>query len=134
GWAGVRDAGAGAAESAGVDFRGGIMLPFSDHYLGGQATDYLSRPPVEYAVRGANVMRSAQTWPPPDVQYRTWHLQQGPSGSVASLNDGSLATAHPTDEGTTSYDYPDPGWLSGVVECGPAGPAGPVHPGRRSAP
>ena len=37
------------------------MLPFYDHYLKGKSTDYLARPNVEYAVRGANVMRSAET-------------------------------------------------------------------------
>ena len=128
---GVPNAWAAAAEFASVEFHRRVMLPFYDHYLRGQATDYLSRPSVEYAVRGANVMRSAQSWPPPEVQYRTWYLQQRPSGSVSSLNDGGLATAHGAEGGATSYDYPNPGWVSGVVGFGPVGPAGGFDPVRR---
>ncbi|SRR6266852_884354 len=74
-------------------------------------------------------MRSADGWLPATVRYRTWYLQPGPSGSVTSLNDGGLSPA--PGEGATSYDYPNPGWVSGVVGFGPAGPAGGFDPARR---
>jgi len=48
---------------------------------------------------------------------------------VTSLNDGGLSPA--PGEGATSYDYPNPGWVSGVVGFGPAGPAGGFDPARR---
>src|SRR5262249_57539763 len=126
---GAPNAWAAAAEFASTEFHERVMLPFYDHYLKGRPTDYLQRPPVEYVVRGANVTRSAETWPPANVRFRTWYLASGPSGSVTSLNDGGLATA--TGDGATSYDYPDPGWVSGVVRFRPAGPAGGVDPARR---
>ena len=126
---GVPNAWAAAAEFASVEFHERIMLPFYDHYLKGKTTDYLDRPPVQYALRGSNTMRSAETWPPAGVLYRTWYLGRGPSGSVTSLNDGSLSTTQ--GEGATSYEYPNPGWVTGVVGFGPTGPAGGFDPVRR---
>ena len=126
---GVPNAWAAAAEFASVEFHERIMLPFYDHYLKGKTTDYLDRPPVQYALRGSNTMRSAETWPPAGVLYRTWYLGRGPSGSVTSLNDGSLSTTQ--GEGATSYEYPNPGWVTGVVGFGPSGPAGGFDPVRR---
>jgi len=126
---GVPNAWAAAAEFASVEFHQRVMLPFYDHYLKGRQTDYIDRPPVEYALRGANTMRSAETWPPPNTNYRTWYLQAGPTGSVTSLNDGGLGPA--PGDGAISYDYPNPGWVSGVVGFGPAGPPGGFDPARR---
>lgn len=52
-----------------------------------------------------------------------WYFSKAKSGSVSSLNDGSLSTAAPAKTGgTTSYEYPDPQWKIGVVSFGPAGP------------
>jgi predicted acyl esterase len=128
---GAANAWAAAAEFASVEFHQRIMLPFYDHYLKGKATDYLSRPAVEYAVRGSQLVRNADTWPPPNVRYRTWYLGAGPTGSVTSFNDGALATSSPQGQGSTSYDYPNPGWVAGVVGFGPSGPAGGFDPVRR---
>src|SRR5204863_451371 len=44
------------------------------------------------------------------------------SGSVTSLNDGSLSAGKSSGAESTSYAYPNPGWVSGVVGFGPAGP------------
>ena len=41
-----------------------LLLPFYDHYLKGKADRLLGRPAVEYFVRGADAVRSAETWPP----------------------------------------------------------------------
>lgn len=51
----------------------------------------------------------------------TYYLQAGPSGSVASLNDGALGTA-PASSGSSGYTYPHPSWVMGVVALGPQGP------------
>jgi len=101
-----------------------VLLPFYDHYLKGLATDYPDRAEVEYAVRGSTETRTAAAWPPPSVRYETWYLDAQCSGSVSSLNDGSLVQA-PSGGEATSYAYPNPGWVSGVVGFGPsaAGPA-----------
>lgn len=48
-----------------------------------------------------------------------------------SLNDGSLSEEPPQGGRTTSYTYPDPGWVSGVVGFGPNGPASGFDPARR---
>jgi len=82
-------------------------------------------------VRGANVFRVAETWPPAGIKYETLYLQADPSESVTSLNDGGLAPASPKGAASTSYRYPNPGWVSGVVGFGPAGPAGGFDPVRR---
>jgi len=41
------------------------------------------------------------------------------SGSVTSLNDGTLSRAAASGEAATSYTYPNPGWMLGVVGFGP---------------
>lgn len=106
-----------------VDYHKKTLLPFYDHYLKGLKTDYLNRPNVEYPVRNTGVMRSAETWPPAGVKPVTFHLHKGPSGSVASLNDGGLDPATPASGGgETSYSYPQPNWTLGVVPVGPTGP------------
>jgi predicted acyl esterase len=121
---GVPNAWAAAAEFSSVEFHAKVMLPFYDHYLKGKSTGYLARPNVEYAVRGANVTRSAETWPPPGIQYTHWFLNASPSGSVTSLNDGGLAPQSVSGAAATAYKYPQPGWVAGVVGFGPGGPAG----------
>ena len=127
---GVPNAWAAAAEFASVDFHKRVLLPFYDHYLKGASTDYLARPNVEYAVRGSNAMRSSDTWPPANVRYVACYLTQLTSQSVTSLNDGGLSRA-PGATGATSYSYPIPGWVAGVVGFGPSGPAGGFDPVRR---
>ena len=127
---GVPNAWAAAAEFASVDFHKRVLLPFYDHYLKGASTDYLARPSVEYAVRASNVMRSSDTWPPANVRYVACYLTQHASQSVTSLNDGGLSRA-PGATGATSYSYPIPGWVAGVVGFGPSGPAGGFDPVRR---
>ena len=89
----------------------------------GQETSYVSEPAVRYHVMGANTIKTADTWPPKDITYRAYYLKKGPTGSVKSLNDGSLDTAPPAAEGgETVFSYPDPMWRAGVVTFGPQGP------------
>ena len=119
------------AEFSSVEFHEKVLLPFYDHYLKGKETDYLARPPVQYAVRGANVMRNAQTWPPANTGYENYYLNAAKTNSVTSLNDGGLAKEFPHDDAATAYDYPNPGWVVGVVGFGPQGPASGFDPARR---
>jgi uncharacterized protein len=128
---GVPNAWAAAAEYSSIDFHKTVMLPFYDHYLKSKSTDYLQRPNVQYQVRGANLMRSADSWPPSGIRYQRWFLNAVPTGSVTSLNDGGLAQQAPTGASATSYEYPLPGWVAGVVGFGPMGPAGGFDPVRR---
>jgi putative CocE/NonD family hydrolase len=104
------------------------LLPFYDHYLKGLKTDFESRPQVEYFVRGANAFRTAATWPPEHVRYVEWHLSARRSGSITSLNDGSLLREpDAADEPSTSYTYPHPEWQFGVVGLGPNGQPDPAR-------
>jgi predicted acyl esterase len=121
---GVPNAWAAAAEFASVDFHKRVLLPFYDLYLKGEKTEYLARPNVEYAVRGSNAVRRTDSWPPPEVRYTSLYLSPAASRSVTSLNDGSLTRAAPTGAPSTSYSYPNPAWVAGVVGFGPSGPAG----------
>jgi hypothetical protein len=122
---------AAAAEFASPAFHEHVMLPFYDHYLKGLETGWAQRPVVEYAVRGTDIVRTADQWPPADVTYRRLYLIGERTGSVTSLNDGGLALASPVGSGETSYAYPDPGWVAGTVGFGPGGPAAGFDPARR---
>jgi len=119
---GPPNAWAANAEFNGVELHEKVLLPFYDHFLKGKQTDWQQRPPVEYFVRGANVYKTAETWPPPGVKYQSWYLSGEKSGSVTSLNDGSLNSSSSQGSENTSYAYPNPGWVSGVVGFGPSGP------------
>ncbi len=99
------------------------LLPFYDRWLKGRENGWEERPDVRVYVMGPGTWRESGTWPPEDVRYRNYYLSGQTSGSVASLNDGSLIEESPAaDGGSTSYDYPDPKWKLGVVGFGPNGP------------
>lgn len=111
------------SDFATVDFHRKYLLPFYDKYLKGLATSYDARPNVEYQVRNTGKVRSFETWPPPGTHRAHFYLGKGPTGSVTSLNDGGLGTAAPKKNGgSTSYSYPHPSWVMGVVPLGPTGP------------
>jgi len=68
-------------------------------------------------------VRTFDSWPPAGTRKVSFFLSKGPTGSIASLNDGSLRTTAPGSEGgNTSYSYPHPSWVMGVVPVGPMGP------------
>ena len=119
---GPPNAWAANAEFNGVELHERVLLPFYDRYLKNISNDYEKRPPVEYFVRGANLFKTADTWPPPGVQYKAWYLNGEKSASLTSLNDGGLVPSMISSSEKTSYAYPNPGWVSGVVGFGPSGP------------
>ncbi len=104
-----------------------MLLPFYDHYLKGEKTEYSERATVEYFVRGADAVRACETWPPPGVRYVAWNLSGAKSGSVTSLNDGTLTRDKAAGADKTSYSYPNPGWMMGVVGFGPNNAPDPVR-------
>ena len=112
------------AEFASVEFHERVLAPFYDHYLKGEETDYLSRPPVEYDITGSSVgtTGSAETWPPAGVRHEVLHLRAGPTGSVTSLNDGAMSLSPASGEESTAFAYPDPEWAVGPVAFTSAGP------------
>lgn len=111
-----------------IAFHAQYLLPFYDRYLKGIETGYDAEPAVRYFASGATALRTADAWPPRDIQTKTLYLAVGPSGSVASLNDGLLEEAVPGMVGSsTEYNYPDEGWRMGVVGNGPDGRPDPVR-------
>jgi hypothetical protein len=111
-----------------VAFHEKELLPFYDLHLKGANNGFMEAEPVRLYVRGANHWRAEQEWPPRRTHV-PYYLRKGPSGSVTSLNDGSLSTEMPPDnEPPTSYTYPDWQWVNGVAVIGPDGR---VDPPRR---
>jgi predicted acyl esterase len=100
-----------------IEFHRKELLPFYDHYLKGTDTDYVARPPVRLYVRERGTYREDREWPPAGMAFVPYYLSAAKSGSVTSLNDGSLlASADGT--AATSYAYPDPQWKLGVAAAG----------------
>ncbi len=108
---------------ADIEFHRKYLLPFYDRYLKGLNTNFDERSNVEYTVRNTGAARSFDNWPPPGTTPARFYLGQGPTGSVTSLNDGSLESRRPPDkQQSTRYSYPQPSWVLGVVPVGPQGP------------
>jgi predicted acyl esterase len=117
---------AAVADFSSVAFHETYLRPFYDCYLKGGKTSYPDEPDVRYFVPGAETFRSAASWPPANISYRTYYLGADPTGSVASLNDGSLSGGR-QGGGSTSYDYPNPQWRAGVVGFDKNGRPDPVR-------
>lgn len=92
------------------------LLPWYDHHLKGADNGVMERPQVRFYVQGEDTYRSAQSWPPADATSTSFFLCGEHSGSVSSLNDGSLTeTAPSSPEDSFSWSYPDPQWMAGVT-------------------
>ena len=105
-----------------IAFHERFLLPYYDWCLKGKDSAYLKEPPVRYFVGGADEFKASDAWPPAGIRYQPFYLAAGPSGSMSSLNDGSLSTDAPaTPGGSTVFDYPNEGWRVGVVGFGPDG-------------
>jgi uncharacterized protein len=105
------------------EFHERFLLPFYDHYLKGKKNGYPTTPPVRLYVYGSEAYREENAWPLRSTRTTAFYLSGRKSGSVISINDGSLSTkAPPRNGGSTTYRYPDPEWRQGVVAWGPFGP------------
>ena len=105
-----------------TDFHERELLPFYDRYLKDGAAAVGLPAPVRLFVRGINTFRDEPAWPLARATNRELFLSGAPSGSLTSLNDGSLSFEPAEGSATTTFDYPDPQWKLGVVAVGPAGP------------
>ena len=111
-----------------VEFHEKELLPFYELHLKGRNNAFMDGPSARIFVRGTNVWREEEEWPPKRAKYLPWYLRRGPSGSVTSLNDGGLSTEAPAkDEEATRYTYPDWKWTNGVVAMGSDGRPDPVR-------
>jgi predicted acyl esterase len=91
------------------------VLPFYAHHLKGEDNGIMEKKAVRIYVRGADTFREYDAWPKP-ARAMSWYLHKHKSGSVTSLNDGSLTPDAPAPNGgETVYSYPDEAWRNGVV-------------------
>ncbi len=106
-----------------IDYHRSELLPFYDYFLKGEGADPMLAPPVKLYIRGDERFREEKEWPPARAQYKSLYLSGTPSGSLTSLNDGSLTWDTPTaGDAPTVFNYPDPRWKLGTVTMGPQGP------------
>jgi predicted acyl esterase len=108
-----------------VDFHRETLLPFYDYYLKGAENDWKENTPdVKYWVYGREAYREDTTWPPSAASgEKVLYLGEGPTGSIQSLNDGSLNGApSQNDASFTELSYPHMSWDIGNVAFGRFGP------------
>ncbi|RKU34122.1 hypothetical protein C6496_20775 [Candidatus Poribacteria bacterium] len=79
-----------------------LRLPWFDYWLKGIDTGIMDVPPARIFVMGRNEWRDEADWPLPDTQYTNYYLHGGQSGSIKSLNDGTLSSKPP--EGSENPD------------------------------
>ena len=92
-----------------IEYHETELLPFYDRYLKGVKNGFMDGPPVKLYVRGAETWREEPAWPLKRAKYVPYYLRRAKSGSVTSLNDGSLSTEAPSRaEGSTKFNYPGP--------------------------
>lgn len=90
--------------AAAVDYNA-LRLRWFDYHLKGIDNGIMDEPAVEIFVMGANSWRSENEFPPARAVPTTWYFRGGPSGSVASLNDGLLEREAPAAETPDTYRY-----------------------------
>jgi len=106
-----------------AEFHQEHILPFYDYHLKGEDNGWRTRKKVKIFIRGDDQFREEEEWPLARANISSFYLRPGPSGSVRSLNDGSLSTdAQGPREGEVTYAYPDSRWENGVMSFGEYGP------------
>jgi putative CocE/NonD family hydrolase len=82
------------------------QLRWFDYWLKGIDNGIMDEPPIHYAViedPADWVWSSLREWPPAGSESTTFFFLQGPSGTVESVNDGSLSEDRPTMPGAHRY-------------------------------
>lgn len=77
-----------------------LQIQWLDRWLKGRPNGADTAPPVMLYIKGANRWRYENAWPIADATKLALYFRTAPSGSIASLNDGTLA-ADPPREGAT---------------------------------
>lgn len=89
-----------------------------DRWLKGIENGVMDEPPLAYALMigpGEWRWELSETWPPAGVELRTFHFDEGPSGTVESVNDGRLcADPAEVEEGVDEYSV-DPTTTTGTA-------------------
>ena len=103
-----------------------LMLDWYDHFLKGKDNGVAGTPRVDYFLMGANVWKTATSWPLPQTHPTTYFLSG--SGGIADREGqlgGAPPAANPPDVYTYDPRFPAPS-LGGHSCCGAqSGPQGP---------
>jgi putative CocE/NonD family hydrolase len=82
-----------------------LQIQFFDRWLKKQQPGAFDRqPPVKYFLMGANIWKSADTWPPKDCVQQRWYLHSGGHANSAA-GDGILSPNPPEFELADHYTY-----------------------------
>jgi putative CocE/NonD family hydrolase len=103
----------GVAEVGAMTFPGAdsvqyndVRLRWFDHWLRGIDNGVADAPPVLIYVMGDNEWRQESEWPLARTAYTKFYFHAGPSGTIDSLNDGTLSRASPgEDEQPATFRY-----------------------------
>ena len=106
-----------------VEFHEKELLPFYDLHLKGKNNGFMERAPVKIFVRGANVWRAEEEWPPKRaVMTAVLSAQGAVRQRHLAQRRRALGRARPRrTKAPTSYTYPDWEWVNGVAVIGPDG-------------
>jgi putative CocE/NonD family hydrolase len=77
------------------------QLRWFDYWLKGIENGIMDEPRIRYHVMSGpkdHVWRTAEEWPLPEQKPTKYYFKEGPSGSVASANDGILSPEPPANE------------------------------------
>ncbi|HZC06663.1 MAG TPA: CocE/NonD family hydrolase [Ktedonobacterales bacterium] len=81
-----------------------LQLQFFDRYLNERPGPFDRQPPVKYFVMGANVWKTAESWPPAEATEQRWYLHGGGHANSVS-GDGALSPTPPGAEPADHYVY-----------------------------
>lgn len=96
-----------AASGALIDTQIDLMsyqLQFFDRWLKGVPNSFDDAPPVKYFLMGANIWKTATTWPPAGVAEQRWYLHSGGHANTTA-GDGTLSSERPVAEETDEFVY-----------------------------
>lgn len=88
-----------------LEFHFAEMLRWYDYWLKGTENGIMDEPPVHYYTMGApkeDAWRTSTQWPLSKESRVPYYLREGPSGSISSVNDGTLK--NDPSAASTGYD------------------------------
>ena len=82
------------------------QVAWFDRYLRGLDNGIDKEDSVLIYVQGPNQWRFEKAWPIPDARIATMYLSDQHSGSISSINDGTLSTVQPKEQNSSEdYEY-----------------------------
>lgn len=82
-----------------------LQVRWFDYHLRGVDNGIMKTPPVRIFVMGVNKMRDENEWPIARAVETRYYLSSAHSGTIDSLNDGTLSRQPPADDAADKYEY-----------------------------